>query len=634
MSASVPPLDSAPTTAAPLLAGRCRLLDPLGQGGMAAVFRAHDVTLSRQVAVKLLPADKLSDADAVARFRREALALARLTHPNIVQAYDSGQDGGQHFLVMELVEGRSLAAVLREEGKLAPTRAADCGHQIARALHHAHASGLVHRDVKPSNLLLTADGAVKLLDLGLARFLQDQLDDQAMTKAGTGMGTPDYCAPEQFRNAHGADPRRRLLAGLHPLPPDRRARPFPGSSLSEKVQAHESKAPPPLEELCPEVPGGLALAVGRMMAKRPEDRFGSMAEAAEALAPYVAGSSPSFRELRATTTWDGSLLRSNPLRLTRTRRRLRLVLAGACAALVLLAVVGGWLMKGKFHDPEPLAAGSDTEERKTEATASREPTTTPPKKEPGEARQEPNVLTVSKNPAAGGKYRSIAAALENVRPHQTIRIVDDDVYQEAVLFNRNTEHEGVALEAPGGAVLELPAKTPHLIRISNVRGITLRNLRVRGQCETALVFVTGKCSDVTLERIDFGPPTGGGPMAGLEIMDLPASEERVAPTVLVSNCRFVNVFVGIVVSGIVRTQEEYRESVPVRAVAIRDNLFLDCVYGLYMEGEMQQLQVVGNRFRNCIKTACQFEQILPPARRRPHREQHRRGLLVVPSVLG
>src|SRR4051794_14984681 len=131
MSPPGPPPESLHTTDPPLLAGRYRLLDPLGQGGMGAVFRARDMTLNRDVAVKVLSAGKLADAEAIARFRREAQALARLSHGNIVQAHDSGQDGEQHFLVMELVQGRSLAAVLAEQGKLAPTRAADVAHQAA-----------------------------------------------------------------------------------------------------------------------------------------------------------------------------------------------------------------------------------------------------------------------------------------------------------------------------------------------------------------------------------------------------------------------------------------------------------------------------------------------------------------------
>jgi serine/threonine-protein kinase len=269
--------------------GRYRLLSLLGRGGMGEVYLAHDTRLDRRVALKLLPPHSVGDPAAVARFRREALALARLSHPAIVQVHDADEDAGRHFLVMEHVEGDSLAAALRQYGALPPAWAAECARQAALGLQHAHERGLVHRDVKPSNLLVTAEGQVKVLDLGLARFLQDQLGDPARTREGACLGTPDYAAPEQFRNARGVDERADqygLGCTLYHLLTGRP--PFPGSSLAEKERAHEEDDAPALEGLCPGVPPGLTAVVQRLMAKRPEDRFPSMRAAAEALAPFAA----------------------------------------------------------------------------------------------------------------------------------------------------------------------------------------------------------------------------------------------------------------------------------------------------------------------------------------------------------
>jgi eukaryotic-like serine/threonine-protein kinase len=296
-------------------ADRCRLgdryllCDVLGAGGMGAVFLACDRQRNRNVAVKILPATSVREADAIARFQREARALSELAHPNIIQAYESGRDGDRHFLVMEYAEGKSLGQLLREQGRQPPTRAADFCYQAALGLHHAHSKGLVHRDVKPSNLLLTRDHCVKLLDLGLARFLQDHVGDATLTIAGSGMGTPDYMAPEQFHDARHADARSdiyslgctlyHLIAGCVP---------FPGTSMSEKFKCHTEQQPQALESFCPDVPAGLVLIVRRMMAKRPEDRFASAHQVGEAVAPFVAGSSALLPAIQATASWSGSRL--------------------------------------------------------------------------------------------------------------------------------------------------------------------------------------------------------------------------------------------------------------------------------------------------------------------------------------
>jgi hypothetical protein len=588
------------TTNVPMLAGRYQLLDQLGQGGMGAVFRALDVSLGRHVAVKVLPAGKLADADAVARFRREAMALARLSHPGIVQAHDSGQDGERHFLVMELVEGRSLAAILAEQGRIAPTRAADVGHQAARALGHAHKSGLIHRDVKPSNLLLMADGTVKLLDLGLARFLQDQLGDASLTHTGAGMGTPDYCAPEQFRNAHSADPRADVYSlgcTLYHLIGGRV--PFPGSSLSEKMKAHERQQPTPLEELCPEVPAGLALVVQRMMAKRPQDRFRSMAEVAEALAPYVAGSSASFQEMRTTVTWDGSQL-TTALRRSGRRRSILVLVAGVVLGVLMaggVAVLGarqGWF---RGTETEVALGGSAEGEEPKDQKPGTEPKKGPPKKTAPATEDEPGVLTVSRKPEGGGKYRSITAALKEVKPGQTIRVLDDAVYRESLALNVPARHEGMTLEAVGGATLE--TTTPTLVEIDGVANLTVRGFRLRatdvtvGKRGAVLVLIQGSCPGLVLERLQ-AQTNRKGSYTGI-LFDASMNAVAGLPPALVRRCSFREAHVAVLLAG---ASSDLSTPRPVGGVAIRDNLIENPANaGVQLQGSLREIQVVGNRIR-------------------------------------
>jgi nitrous oxidase accessory protein NosD len=597
MSADAPTPDDQATTDVPLLAGRYQLLEQLGQGGMGAVFRARDAKLDRAVALKMLPEGSAPDADAVRRFRREAKALAKLSHPGIIQAYDSGEDGGKHFLVMELVEGRSLARELADKGRVPPTRAADYGHQAALALHHAHKSGLIHRDVKPSNLLVAPDGRVKLLDLGLARFLQDQVGDASLTRQGTGLGTPDYASPEQFRDARHADPRSdvyslgctlyHLIAGRVP---------FPSSSMSEKVQAHETKEPPPLDELCPDMPAGLALAVHKMMAKRPADRFRDMAEAADALAPYVATSSPSFRALRNTSTWDGSRLATTPA-MSRRRALRPWLVAGVAAVLALIAVGAVGLWAGWFRAGAPPLAQSTDPALPGPAAPQADGG---PKKEGPRPADDPNVLTVAQKPGAA-RYQTIAAALEAVKPGQTIRVLDNAVYRESLRIIDRTGMAGVTLEAIGGATLALESagERSFLLDISGVPDFTVRGFHFRATRtpRSTLVAVQGACPGLRLEQLKLTADESPAAM-GIEVYGSAGSAPDQAPAVIrdcvFRGCAVSTFFLSRPGNGFFRT-------------AVRDCLFADCEFGVQISGgSAQDIQVVGNRFHRVRVAALQF----------------------------
>ena len=190
--------------------GRYELHRRLGRGGMAEVYLARDQLLDRPVAVKVLFPALATDQGFVERFRREAQAAANLQHPNIVSVFDWGEANGTYFIVMEYVEGHTLAEMLRDEGRLHPDRAAEITADIAAALGFAHRNRVVHRDVKPGNVLITRDGGVKVADFGIARALSDSTD-QNLTKTGSVMGTATYFSPEQARGA-AVDPRSDIYS--------------------------------------------------------------------------------------------------------------------------------------------------------------------------------------------------------------------------------------------------------------------------------------------------------------------------------------------------------------------------------------------------------------------------------------
>ena len=189
-----------------------QLTEKLGQGGMGAVYKAVHTKLDKTVAVKILPADRLQDDEAVARFEREMKAVGKLDDPHIVRATDAGEADGTHFLVMEYVEGEDLGEILERYGPLGLPEACEVIRQAASGLQHAHEHGLVHRDIKPSNLMLTAKGDVKLLDLGLALLDAEEDAPRELTHTGNIMGTVDYISPEQIRDTHNVDIRTDLYS--------------------------------------------------------------------------------------------------------------------------------------------------------------------------------------------------------------------------------------------------------------------------------------------------------------------------------------------------------------------------------------------------------------------------------------
>jgi WD40 repeat protein/tRNA A-37 threonylcarbamoyl transferase component Bud32 len=282
--------------------GPYQLLEVLGRGGMGQVYKARHQGLDRLVALKVIRQDYVDEDHAGARFAQEAQAAARLSHPHIVTLFDAGEIDGTPFLAMEYLEGIDLDRLVRRDGPLPVARACAYLRQAALGLQHAQERGLVHRDVKPANLFLTADGTVvKVLDFGLARFRSGS-QVGSLTQAGQFLGTPDYLAPEQLTDSRQVDGRADVYSlgctACYLLTGDP---PFPGGSVWDKLFKHRQTEPAMLRSPPKGVPPALGAVLRRMLAKRPDQRWPTPGDVAAALAPFC-GPEGTGRVLGATAT--------------------------------------------------------------------------------------------------------------------------------------------------------------------------------------------------------------------------------------------------------------------------------------------------------------------------------------------
>lgn len=303
------------------LLGKYKLLDHLGTGGMSAVYLAEHINMQRRVAIKVLPTQRVHDSSYLARFYREARAAAALDHPNIVRAYDVDNQNDTHYLVMEYVQGQDMQRLVKAQGALAFEVAADYFRQAADGLAHAHKMGLIHRDIKPANLLVDPQGIVKLLDLGLARFADDNQASLTIAHDENVLGTADYLAPEQAVNSHRVDTRADIyslgctfyfaLTG-HP--------PFPDGTLPQRLMKHQTAEPSSIAKERPGTPAELVAICQRMMAKSPDKRYQTSREVAEALANWLSksGANGKLVELRRAEprsgNQNGGASKATPLR--------------------------------------------------------------------------------------------------------------------------------------------------------------------------------------------------------------------------------------------------------------------------------------------------------------------------------
>jgi len=272
------------------LLGKYRLLKLLGSGGMSSVYLAEHVALRSKAAVKVLPRKRVSQTSYLERFEQEARLAARLNHPNIIRTFDLDTAGAVHYIAMEYVEGTDLHAKVKREGPLPVRQAADYIRQAATGLEYAHEEGLVHRDVKPANLMLDVRGTIKVLDLGLALAVAGDDGDSSLTREHNEkvLGTADYLAPEQATDSHKADARSDIYSlgcTLYYLLVG--SAPFAAGNAAARMQAHLHKPAPNLLERRPDVPIAIADLFFRMVAKQPEARPQSARDVAASLAAWL-----------------------------------------------------------------------------------------------------------------------------------------------------------------------------------------------------------------------------------------------------------------------------------------------------------------------------------------------------------
>jgi len=322
-----------------LIMGEYTLLDRIGAGGMGQVFKAQHRRMKREVAIKTLPPKTMAEPASVARFEREVEAAAKLRHPNIVAADDAGFANGVHFLVMEYVAGNDLSALVKKSGPLPIEKAVNYILQAARGLDYAHKHGVVHRDIKPGNLLVDAEGTVKILDMGLAKIEADgyAATQSELTGSGSVFGTIDYMAPEQARSTHHADARADIYSlgcSLYYLIVGRAL--YAGETITAKLLAHQSDPIPQLDKLRADVTAELEAVFQRMVAKTVENRYQTMSEVILDLQSCSPDGSIS-RNLQATQTFQKHAKDLTGAKAGRSGRKVAVVAVGVLSVIVLLS---------------------------------------------------------------------------------------------------------------------------------------------------------------------------------------------------------------------------------------------------------------------------------------------------------
>jgi hypothetical protein len=503
------------------------------------------------------------------RFFREARAAAAVRDEHVVTIHEVSAEGGPApYLVMEFIAGKTLESRIREKGALAAKEVLRIGMQAARGLAAAHRQGLIHRDVKPANILLeNGVERVKITDFGLARAT----DDGGLTQAGVIAGTPLFMSPEQARG-EALDGRSDLFSlgsVLYALCTGEQA--FRGGNTPAILRRVCEDRPRPIREVNPDIPPEVAAVVERLLAKEAGQRFQSAAELAEVLCQLLAR----LPQPPAAPPAEPKADQISPA--VRSRKRL-----AVAAVLLLVGVIVGVV-----------------------AVAVRWPSwSSPPPGKPPDP--DPRVLTVSQRPEDGGRFRTIKEALEAVEPGMTIRVLDDAVYPEFLEIKHAEQYRGVTLEAAGKASLRRLPTNPNAVLIRGVPGFTLRDFRFeRDEDEKphSLVWITGPCAGVVLDRLDI-------PMAGhacVHLFDVPLSGND-AP-IVIQNCTLRGKVSGVSLEG--REYENRDRPRPCSHVVIRNNTLAGSYKGVEIYGMIHKVHVVGNRIVDSESAAIDLVDLLP-----------------------
>ncbi len=525
--------------------GKYKILERLGSGGFAQVYLCEHKLMRRRVAVKVLPVAKTKGSSAMDRFYREARALDKLDHPNIVHFYDVDKEGDLHFLVLEYVDGSNLQEIVRKSGPMPVARACNYIAQAAHALQHAHEHGMVHRDVKPGNILVSRDGVVKMLDLGLAMVLDEKENQLTRIHEDGTLGTADYLSPEQAMDSHDVDTRTDiyslgvtfyfLLTGRPP---------YEGLQIADKLLAHQMKQPPPITETRSDVPAGVLAILNKMMAKKAEQRYAEPGEVAEALAPFIqsatvppsADEMPMLSPAASGPSSDAALTAAKPTPAVPTPA------AAVAAAPHAVAEQAPWEQAAEETRP---TSSDFTPDVPFQPAARNKPAKAAGKsklytiilvlgfvivpvclitgvggmvwlflwpKPPPPPDNSPRKFEVSKDPNRKNAHRTIGAALRNAEIDSIIELWDD-VYEENVVFDgsKGGRTRFTLQAAPGKEVTWRPGRNDPETAIFRIvktpgfkfkgKGIVLNGTLPKGGNVNDLLMISGDCNGLVVDDL-------------------------------------------------------------------------------------------------------------------------------------